>query len=147
MIGWSMNLLAVAIGGGLGGLCRYAITVLCTQGPLSHSIAGIGDVVGGGASLATTLANLSGCLLLGVLYQWGESLAAVGQSPLSPRTMLALRVGVLGSLTTFSTLIGDAAVLGSEDRAVASLTLISVNLFGGWAIFLLSAAAVKGLLS
>ncbi len=147
MIAWSMNVLAVAIGGSLGALCRYGITLLCTQGPLARNIAGIGDVVGGGASFATTLANLSGCLFLGVLYQWGESLAAVGQSPLSPRAMLALRVGVLGSLTTFSTLIGDVAVLGSENRAAASLTLIAVNLIGGGVLFFLAAAAVKGWLS
>ncbi|MBB3204398.1 fluoride ion exporter CrcB/FEX [Rhodopirellula rubra] len=61
--------------------------------------------------------------------------------------MLAIRVGVLGSLTTFSTLVGDAAVLGSEGRTTMSLTLMSVNLIGGWALFLIAAASVRGVLS
>lgn len=147
MIGWSMNLFAVAIGGGLGALCRYGLTLLCTQTPLSKFIAGVSHLVGGGASFATTIANLCGCLLLGMLYQWGETLASVGDSPLSPRMMLAIRVGVLGSLTTFSTLVGDAAVLGSEGRTTMSLTLMSVNLIGGWALFLIAAASVRGVLS
>ncbi|MCM2372863.1 fluoride efflux transporter FluC [Aporhodopirellula aestuarii] len=147
MIGWSMNLFAVAIGGGLGALCRYLLTLLCTESPLSGFIAGVSHLVGGGASFATTIANLSGCLLLGALFQWAETLAAVGETPLSPRMMLAFRVGVLGSLTTFSTLIGDAAVLGTEGRTAVSLTLMSVNLICGWALFLIAAATVRGMLS
>jgi len=147
MIGWSMNVVAVAIGGGLGALGRYGLTLLCTQPPLSRFISGIGNLVGGGASFATTVANLLGCLLLGLLYQWTETLAAAGQTPLSPRMMLAIRVGFLGSLTTFSTLVGDSAVLGTEGRAGASLTLMAVNLIGGGALFLLGAASVRGMLS
>lgn len=147
MIAWSMNVLAVAIGGGLGALCRYGIAILCTQSPLSKCIAGASHLVGGGANFATTIANLIGCLLLGCLYQWAESLASLGETPLSPRMMLGLRVGVLGSLTTFSTLIGDAVVLGTEGRSGVSMTLMGVNLIGGGLLFLLAAASVRGMIS
>ncbi|MFG0289491.1 MAG: fluoride efflux transporter FluC [Rhodopirellula sp. JB044] len=147
MIGWSMNLIAVAIGGGLGALSRYGLTLLCTQSPLSRLIVTLGHFVGGGASFAMTIANLSGCLILGGLYQWVETLAAVGETPMNPRVLLAIRVGFLGSLTTFSTLIGDATVLGTEGKASVSLTLMSVNLIGGCALFLLAAASVREVLS
>ncbi len=147
MMGWSMNVLAVAIGGGLGALCRYGLTVLFAQGPLYRLIAGISHLVGGEAGFATTLANLLGCLLLGLLYQWTESLASLGETPLHPQMLLAMRVGVLGSLTTFSTLIGDVTVLGTEGHTASSLTLLSVNLFGGVALFLLAVASVRGMLS
>ncbi|TWU15201.1 fluoride efflux transporter FluC [Allorhodopirellula heiligendammensis] len=147
MMGWSMNVLAVAIGGSLGALCRYGLTVLFAQGPLQRLIGGISHLVGGEAGFATTLANLLGCLLLGSLYQWTESLADLGETPLSPHMLLAIRVGILGSLTTFSTLVGDITVLSSEGRVAASLTMLSVNLVGGCALFLLAAASVRGLLS
>lgn len=146
-MGWSMNVLAVAIGGSLGALCRYGLTVLFAQGPLYRLIAGISHLVGGEAAFATTLANLLGCFALGMLYQWSESLASLGETPLSPRAMLAIRVGLLGSLTTFSTLIGDVTVLGTESRTTASLTLLSVNLIGGCSLFLIAAASVRGMLS
>ncbi|WP_186774750.1 fluoride efflux transporter FluC [Allorhodopirellula solitaria] len=142
-----MNVLAVAIGGGLGALCRYGLSVLFAQGPLQRLIAGISHLVGGEASFAMTLANLLGCFLLGILFQWSESLASLGETPLNPHALLALRVGFLGSLTTFSTLIGDVTVLGSEGRAVVSLTLLAVNLVGGCVLFLLAAASVRGTLS
>lgn len=144
MIGWSMNVLAVAIGGSLGALGRYGLTLLFTHSPLNSLIAGPARWMGGGAGFATTIANLLGCAALGALYQWVEGTAATGSTPLSPRTLLALRVGFLGSLTTFSTLIGDATVLSMENRPVASLTLLGVNLFAGLALFWLAAAFVRG---
>ncbi len=147
MMGWSLNVLAVAIGGGLGALCRYGLTVLFAQGPLYRLTAGISHFVGGEAAFATTLANLLGCFSLGMIYQWTESMGSLGESPLSPRTLLAIRVGILGSLTTFSTLIGDVAVLGTEGRTGTSLTLLSVNLIGGCALFLFAAASVRGMMS
>ncbi|TWU03162.1 fluoride efflux transporter FluC [Neorhodopirellula pilleata] len=147
MIGWPTQILAVAIGGALGALSRYGLTVLCTQTSVSRGISGLSALVGGGPSFATTLANLIGCLLLGIVYQWSESVAAMAQTPLNPKLLLAIRVGFLGSLTTFSTLIGDCAVLGNEGRTGVSLTLLSVNLIAGWGLFLLAIWVVRGVMS
>ncbi|WP_283434298.1 FluC/FEX family fluoride channel [Neorhodopirellula lusitana] len=147
MIATASNVLAVAIGGGLGALGRYGIAVAMTQSSIAKPIHAATQFVGGGASFATTLANLLGCLLLGVLYQWTENMAATAQTPLDPRMMLAIRVGFLGSLTTFSTLIGDAALLGINGRPSPSLVLMSVNLVGGWLLFLAAAATFRGVFS
>lgn len=147
MIGWSANVLAIAIGGALGALGRYGITLLFTQTAISRATTGLSHFVGGGASFGTTIANLTGCLLLGGLYQWSETVAAMAETPLNPKVLLAIRVGFLGSLTTFSTLIGDCAVLGSEGRPAVSLTLLSVNLIGGWVLFLFAIWAVRGIMS
>jgi len=147
MIGWPTQVIAVAIGGALGALSRYGLTALFTQTAVSRGIFGLSSLVGGGASFATTVANLTGCFLLGIVYQWSESVAAMAENPLSPKVLLAIRVGFLGSLTTFSTLVGDCAVLGSEGRSGVSLTLLSINLIGGWGVFLLAVWTVKGVIS
>lgn len=147
MIGWPTQVLAVAIGGALGALSRYGLTVLCTQSGVSRGFSGLSSLVGGGASFAMTIANLTGCLLLGIVYQWSESVAAMAETPLSPRVLLAIRVGFLGSLTTFSTLIGDCAVLGNDGRSGVSLTLLSINLIGGWGLFLVAVWTVKEVIS
>lgn len=103
----SMNVLAVAIGGSLGALCHDGLTILFAQGPLRRPIVGISHLVDREAGFATTLANLSDGLLLGLLYQGTERLENLGRTPLPPQRLLApqmllgLRVGVLGSLTLF----------------------------------------------
>jgi CrcB protein len=86
-------------------------------------------------------------LLLGALFQFSENWAAMAESPISPKLMLALRVGFLGSLTTFSTLVGDVSVLGTTDRIDASLVLLGVNLLGGIVLFLTAMAVVRGVMS
>lgn len=137
------NVFAIAAGGGLGALVRYGVTLLMTQTPVSRFISGFAPSVGGGASFGMTVANLSGCFLLGGLYQFAESAASMGETPIDPRWMLAIRVGFLGSLTTFSTLMGDVVVLGSSQRIGTSLTLLSVNLVGGAVLFLIAIAIVR----
>lgn len=154
MIGWLTNQiglagngLAVLIGGGLGALARYGIALLTTQPTVNRALTALSHSVGGGAAFGTTIANLLGCLLLGGLYQCSENWAAMAETPVSPRTMLAIRVGFLGSLTTFSTLVGDISVLGTTGRMDTSLTLLAVNLIGGVLLFVAAMAVVRGMMS
>lgn len=146
-IGFAGNGLAVLVGGGMGALTRYGIALLTTQPTVNRALTAASHSVGGGAALGTTIANLLGCLLLGGLYQCSENWAAMAETPVSPRTLLAIRVGFLGSLTTFSTLVGDISVLGTTGRMDTSLTLLAVNLIGGVLLFIAAMAVVRGVMS
>lgn len=132
-----LDLLAVAAGGSLGAVARYSMLIAVDRSPLVGWI-------GGGPAWATTFANLLGCLALGVLFQLGIFWAeADNPSGLSPRTLLLIRVGILGSLTTFSTLIGESATLSADGKWTVGLLLILLNVAAGWTLFWGGAASVK----
>jgi fluoride exporter len=90
--------LAVGLGAGLGGMCRYAVMV-----------AVVGRF-GPGFPLGTIFINVSGSFLIGVVAQLALT-RALGFDPL---LRVALTAGVLGGYTTFSTFAFDALTLGSE---------------------------------
>ena len=80
------KLLAVFIGGGGGALLRYGAALLA------------GRCWGSGLP-GTFAVNMIGCLAIGALYG-----AAEGRWALSDELRLFIAVGMLGALTTFSTL-------------------------------------------
>ena len=82
----SNNILLVGLGGGAGSILRY----LCQKW--------INDSYHDNFPLATFLVNISGCLLIGILYALGEK-----GNLLSPQTRLLLVTGFCGGFTTFST--------------------------------------------
>jgi len=116
--------IAIAIGGAVGSLLRYALFVAAVAVP-------------GGSSIAGTLAaNLIGCFaigwLMGVVFQhpeWMNESAAIG-----------LRIGVLGGLTTFSTFAAESTGLLSQGRIIAAVAYIASSVLlgivavfaGGW---------------
>lgn len=77
------NLLAIALGGAAGALCRYGVNVLCVRWLEAHPAWG------------TMAVNLAGSLLLGLMA--GTQL---GQNAFANA---ALAIGFMGALTTFST--------------------------------------------
>ena len=82
----SNNILLVGLGGGIGSILRY----LCQKW--------INESYHHNFPLATFLVNISGCLLIGILYALGEK-----GNILSPQTRLLLVTGFCGGFTTFST--------------------------------------------
>ena len=86
-----LNLLAVFIGGGTGASLRYIITKTATK------CCGLGHV-------GTFSANILGCFIIG--YIFGFTLQKTEIIP--PVLKLALTVGFLGGLTTFSTFSCEA---------------------------------------
>lgn len=78
-----MNWLAVALGGALGACMRYSLDRL---------------MLGEGFPYATLTANVSGSLLIGLLF-----ILVGGRLGTSHPAYLFLVVGVLGGFTTFST--------------------------------------------
>lgn len=81
-----VNILLVGLGGGAGSILRY----LCQKW--------INESYQHNFPLATFLVNVSGCLLIGILYALGEK-----GNVLSPQSRLLLITGLCGGFTTFST--------------------------------------------
>jgi CrcB protein len=79
------DIIIVGIGSGIGGICRYLISLFMTQ---AHN----------GFPWGTFAVNVAGCLLIGIL--WG--LTSRFQN-VSPSFSLFLMVGFCGGFTTFST--------------------------------------------
>jgi len=125
-----LNLAAVAVGGALGAVSRYGITLAASSVP------------GGSTLWGTTLSNLIGCAAIGAL---GELSLIEGTFP--PRVVLAVRVGFLGSLTTFSTFAAESTVLAGTGRMPAAGIYVVANLVLGWTVLIGAAAVVKGWLT
>lgn len=100
-------LTGVALGGMLGALCRYALSLLL--GPLLTRT---------GFPWATLLINVSGSFALGLLA------ALAARNAVSPEWRAAVGVGFLGAYTTFSTFSVDLdALLGQGQGLKAGLYL------------------------
>ncbi|WP_424951147.1 fluoride efflux transporter CrcB [Deinococcus sp.] len=130
---WSGTMLTgVALGGMLGALCRYALSLLLT--PLLTRT---------GFPWSTLTINVSGSFALGVLA------ALAARNVVSPEWRAAIGVGFLGAYTTFSTFSVDLDGLltrGEGGRATLYLLgnvtlgllaavagrLLVARLFGRW---------------
>lgn len=87
------DIVLVGIGSGIGGICRYLISL-----SMSHSQ--------GSFPWGTFAVNIVGCLLIGIL--WG--LTSRFQH-LAPAFSLLLMVGFCGGFTTFSTFSKEGLVM------------------------------------
>ena len=121
-----LNIVTVAIGGAFGSVARYLITVAAIAIP------------GGSGALGTTVANILGCAAIGAL---GEYCLISETMPL--RWVLAIRVGFLGSLTTFSTFASDSIGLAASDRLAGATGYMLANLVIGFVALLLAASLVR----
>lgn len=122
-----LNLTTVAIGGAIGSVARYLIT------------AGSVAIPGGSSMLGTTIANVLGCAAFGAFAQY-----TISEGMVSERTRLAIQVGFLGGLTTFSTFAAESAELAGSGRLPASGVYVTANLLVGWLGWLSASALVKG---
>lgn len=78
------------------------------------------------------------CLLGGI------SALQVPDSVVTERVILAVRVGFLGSLTTFSTFASESSVLAEDGQWGASTAYTLANLVLGWAALMAASGWVKG---
>ncbi len=108
-------------------MCRYGLTLAVTSLP------------GGSNVLGTTFVNVLGCALLGGLTALGPAETAAAE-----RLSLAIRVGFLGSLTTFSTLAAESSTLASSGRWGGASGYVLANLVIGWLVFGMASSLVKG---
>jgi CrcB protein len=105
--------LLAALGGALGALARWGIAEA-----LPHAR--------GAWPWSTLLINLTGCLLLGVLF---AVLAARVPEPSWVRPFIG--VGVLGGYTTYSTFAVEIVDLGRTGAALAAAGYLLVSVVGG----------------
>ena len=101
------NLLLVALGGSIGAVFRYLISIFMIQ------------VFGSSFPFGTLLVNVLGSFLMGVIYALGQ------MSHISPELKALIGIGLLGALTTFSTFSNETLLLLQEgDWLKATLNVV-----------------------
>ncbi|WP_025823405.1 fluoride efflux transporter CrcB [Shewanella marina] len=109
------NILFVALGGSIGAVFRYLISILMIQ------------ILGSSFPFGTLTVNILGSFIMGVVYALGEL------SHISPDIKALVGVGLLGALTTFSTFSNETLLLmqdGAWLKAGLNVVLnISICLF------------------
>ncbi len=132
-LSWGTELMVVAVGGALGAGLR-ALSYRALAWPLDPGPAGAGIET---TALATLTLNLVGALLLGMLF------AALRRRSPSPLLRPFLAVGVLGSYTTYSTLIVESRLIADELGATAGLVLVLASLLLGVLAFVVGERLVE----
>ncbi|UZE97865.1 fluoride efflux transporter CrcB [Alkalimarinus alittae] len=101
------QVMAIALGGALGALSRYAVIGLVTSW------------LGKTFPFGTLLVNILGSFLMGILY-----VIVVQKMHLSPELKSILVVGFLGAFTTFSTFSLEAFSFISQGQLLSAVTYI-----------------------
>ena len=90
------NVLFVALGGSIGAVLRYLLSIFMIQ------------LFGSSFPFGTLLVNLLGSFFMGTVYALGQL------SHISPEIKALVGVGLLGALTTFSTFSNETLLLLQE---------------------------------
>jgi CrcB protein len=109
----AFNIILVIIGGGIGAVSRYLLTLLATR------------LFGNNFPLGTLSVNLCGCFLIGYLF------ALADKGVVSPAMRLLLMTGFLGGLTTFSTYALESTNFLRNIEISAAFINIALNNLGG----------------
>lgn len=118
------TLIAIAAGGALGSLARYALSSQITHW------------IGPGFPWGILIVNVIGCFAMGVIAELGALTLN-----LSPEMRAFLTTGLLGGFTTFSAFALDVAVLTERGDVAGTLLYVAgsvggsvLALFGGLAL-------------
>ena len=103
--------LLIILGGGLGALCRYCVEYL-----------GLFET---NKYFYTTVINLSGCLVIGILWTVFQYFHA------SRGWYLGAITGFLGGFTTYSAFALDAVKLMAEGQWLRVAVYVGITVFGG----------------
>ena len=106
-----MGFLIVFIGGGIGSAIRHGVNI------------GIGRLLGGGFPYATSLINVTGSFIMGLVAAY---FAFKGDATQSWR--LFLTTGILGGFTTFSSFALDATLLWQRHQVGSALVYTGASL-------------------
>ncbi len=115
------KIVLVLVGGGLGALSRYGISILAAQ------------FFGARFPWGTLIVNLSGCFLIGLCF----ALADRGMNIMNPSARLFFVTGYLGGLTTFSTFALETVnALRAETHMITAANFFANNVLGAALVFL-----------
>lgn len=104
------NLILVALGGSIGAVFRYLISIFMIQ------------VFGSSFPFGTLLVNVIGSFFMGVIYALGQ------MSHISPELKALIGIGLLGALTTFSTFSNETLLLMQEGDWLKAILNVVLNL-------------------
>ena len=108
-----LNVFLVGIGGMLGSMLRYGMSLLNLE-------------CGEGFPIKTLLTNIAGCFLIGMIVMLSGK-----YSKLSPEMTLMLKTGVCGGFTTFSTFALESVTLFQNGNMFGGLLYILLSVTGG----------------
>ncbi|MBF0226154.1 MAG: fluoride efflux transporter CrcB [Desulfobacterales bacterium] len=101
-----IKILLVLIGGGIGAVCRYSVSLLSVK------------LLGVRFPWGTLFVNLTGCFLIGICFALSERVTW-----LNPSVRLFFMTGFLGGLTTFSTFALETVI--AERKGSDPISLIN----------------------
>ena len=114
------------VGGGLGSVCRYLLSLLGAK------------IFGNSFPIGTLSVNLLGCFLIGLGFSLAE------RNVLSPTVQLLFMTGFLGGLTTFSTYALESAHYVGNGQLYSALLNIAANDVPGLVLVFLGLWLCKG---
>jgi fluoride exporter len=120
--------LLVFIGGGLGSMARYGLSVFGMR------------LLGQGFPWPTLLINIAGSALMGLLTGW---LAAQGTGPQSLRLFIA--TGVLGGFTTFSTFSLETVLLYERGQVGLAAAYVATSVGVGIGALFVAMKLARGI--
>jgi fluoride exporter len=120
--------LLVFLGGGLGSVARYGLSVLGMRW------------LGQGFPWPTLLINIAGSALMGLLTGW---LAVQGSAPQALRLFIA--TGVLGGFTTFSTFSLETVLLYERGQVGLAVAYVAASVGVGIAALFLAMRLARGM--
>jgi CrcB protein len=116
-----MKILLVMVGGSLGAISRYGVSLLAAY------------LFGTKFPWGTLAVNLSGCFLIGLAFAWGDR----GLNIMNPSVRLFFMTGYLGALTTFSTFgLETVNAFRGGKYLVSAANILANNAIGSLLVFL-----------
>lgn len=108
-----INCLFVGLGGFIGAILRYLISLIPIKNPVSFPV-------------NTLIINVAGALAIGLI-----AFASSKNENLDPKLLLLLKVGICGGFTTFSTFSLETAELIKNGSVITALAYVFVSVLLG----------------